>query len=273
VFKLIIRHGPRAVPIWMGPLEDPLPPGIRGPNQRALARALDYALAAVDPRKPHDVELWNVQECRRSSMWRLQLDRRKLALHVARNHREAADLVAMGNELRALHAVDPLGVVDVLDIAPDVLACTWIDGRELQVVDRGDGRGLFIAAEESVPASAGRQPMLTGRAGVPASDAIWASWLEALVRQTTVRANGLLSRPHVEACEGDLVLLNEQPVLVSLRPGPIVRDRESWERDLLDLRSGERSRAFRWGDRASARSALRRALTAHGDPARAPLAR
>jgi len=267
VLKLIIRHGPRAVPIWMGPLEDPPPPGIRGPNHRALARALDYALAAVDPAKPHDVELWNVQECRRSSRWRLRLGRRKMALHVARNHREAGELAAMGKELRALHAVDPLGVVDVLDIAPDVLACTWIDGMELHVVDRGDGRGLFIAVEESVPASNGRQLMLTGRDGVPASDAIWASWLAALVRQTTVRANGLLSRPHVEACEGDLVLLNEQPVLVSLRPGPIVRDRASWERDLLDLRSGARTRAFRWGDRAGARSALRRALTTHGDPA------
>ena len=61
--------------------------------------------------------------------------------------------------------------------------------------------------------------MLTGREGVPASDAIWASWLEALVRQTTVVENGLLSRPRVEACDGDLVLLNEQPVLVALSPG------------------------------------------------------
>ena len=264
MFTLTIRYGPRAAPVWMGPLHDPPPPGIRGPNRRALARALDYALAAVDPRRPHAVELWNVQDCRRSSLWRLRIGRRSTALHVARSHREASELVAMGKELRALHAVDPLGVVDVLEITPEVLACRWIDGRELHVVDRGDGRGLFIAVDESLPASNGRRLRLAGRDGVPASDAIWARWLEALVRQTTVRANGLLSRPHVEACEGDLVLLNEQPVLVSLRPGPLVRDRATWEDELLDLRSGERSRAFRWGDRAAARAALRRALASHG---------
>ena len=62
----------------------------------------------------------------------------------------------MGRELRELHARDPLGVVAVLDIAPDVLACAWIEGRELHVVDRGDGRGLFIAVEELVATSNGR---------------------------------------------------------------------------------------------------------------------
>ena len=41
------------------------------------------------------------------------------------------------------------------------------------------------------------------------------------MRQTTVDDAGMLSRPRVEACEGDLVLLNEQPVLVALSPGPL----------------------------------------------------
>ena len=266
MLTLTIRYGPHAAPVWMGPLHDPPPPGIRGPNHRALARALDYALALADAGRPQGVELWNIQDCRRSSLWRLRIGRRSTALHVARNHREAGELVAMGKELRALHAVDPLGVVDVLEITPEVLACTWIDGRELHVVDRGDGRGLFVAVEGAAPTGDGRQPRPSQRDGVPASDAIWARWLEALVRQTTVRANGLLARPHVEACEGDLVLLNEQPVLVSLRPGAVVRNRANWESDLLDLRSGERTRAFRWGDRAAARAALRRALSNHGDP-------
>ena len=198
----------------------------------------------------------------------MRLDDRVVALNVARDDIAATELVEMGHELRELHALDPLGVVDVIDIEPDVLACSWIDGMELHVVDRGDGRGLFIAVEEAVSAANGRQLMLTGREGVPASDAIWASWLEALVRQTSVDERGKLSRPRVEACEGDLVLLNEQPILVALSPGPVVRDRRGWERDLLDLRSGDRDPALRWGDRAAARKAFDRALALHGDPAR-----
>ena len=140
------------------------------------------------------------------------------ALNVARDDIAAGELLAMGRELTHLHTLDPLGVVDVLDIAPDVLACAWVEGRELHVVDRGDGRGLFIAVEESASATTGRQLMLTGREGVPASDTIWASWLEALVRQTTVDERGRYYRPRVEANEGDLVLVNEQPVLVALSP-------------------------------------------------------
>ena len=214
-----------------------------------------------------DVELWSFKEGRTASVWRLKLDDRLLALNVARDDIAAAELASMGRELRELHVRDPLGVVDVLDIAPDVLACAWVEGRELHVVDRGDGRGLFIAVEELAAASNGRTLMLTGREGVPPSDTIWASWLEALVRQTTVDDAGMLSRPRVEACEGDLVLLNEQPVLVALSPGPLVRDRRGWERDLLELRSGEREPVLRWGERAerplrssghSLRTAIRR---------------
>ena len=104
--------------------------------------------------------------------------------------------------------------------------------------------------------------MLTGREGVPASDTIWASWLEALVRQSTSTSAAATTRPRVEANEGDLMLLNEQPVLVALSPGPVVRDRAGWEHDLLDLRSGEREPVLRWGDRAGAHQALERALTA-----------
>ena len=152
--------------------------------------------------------------------------------------------------------------MDVLDIAPDVLACAWVDGRELHVVDRGDGRGLFIAVEDSASAANGRQLMLTGREGVPASDTIWASWLEALVRQSTVDERGRYHRPRVEANEGDLMLVNEQPVLVALSPGPVERNRAGWEHDLLDLRSGELEPVLRWGDRAGAHQALERALTA-----------
>jgi hypothetical protein len=267
VLKLIIRHGPRATPVWMGPIGDPPPRGIQGPEPIALARALKYALRRADGEDGHgDIELWNVKECRRSSIWRLRLGDRALRLNVARRDSTVGELITMGRELRALHERDPLGVADVVEITPEVVAGPWIDGMELHVVDRGDGRGLFIAVEESLPAGNGRQLMLTGREGVPASDAIWASWLEALVRQTTADESGALSRPHVEACEGDLLLLNEQPVLVGLSPGPLVRDRAGWERDLLDLRSGEHTRAFRWGDRASARHALRRALATHGEP-------
>jgi hypothetical protein len=102
--------------------------------------------------------------------------------------------------------------------------------------------------------------MLLGREGVPASDTIWASWLEALVRQTTIDARGRYARPRIEANEGDLMLLNEQPVLVALSPGPVLRDRAGWEHDLLDLRSGEREPVLRWGDRAGAHAALERAL-------------
>ena len=155
----------------------------------------------------------------------MRLDDRVVALNVARDDIAAVELVDMGHELRELHARDPLGVVDVLDIKPDVLACAWIDGMELHVVDRGDGRGLFIAVEESVSRRQRPSADADRPGGRPASDAIWASWLEALVRQTTLDERGKLSRPRVDACDGDLVLLNEQPVLVSLSPGPVVRDR------------------------------------------------
>jgi hypothetical protein len=234
----------------------------------SLSTALDYARNCEEATPAQHVDLWSAKEGRTASVWRLQLDDRVMALNVARDDIAAAELTSMGGELRELHARDALGVVDVLDIAPDVLACSWIDGRELHVVDRGDGRGLFIAVEESLAATNGRQLMLTGREGVPPSDMIWSRWLEALVRQTAVDEFGMLSRPRVDACEGDLVLLNEQPILVALSPGPVVRDRRGWERDLLDLSSGERAPALRWGDRAGARKALKRALAIHGDPAR-----
>ena len=161
-------------------------------------------------------------------------------------------------------------MVEVLDVTPDVLACAWVDGRELHVVDRGDGRGLFIAVEESVRAGTGRPLMLTGK-GVPSSDTIWSSWLQALVRQSTLEEDGRVARPRVDACDGDLVLLNQQPVLVSLSPGPIVRDRKAWERDLLDLRCGARVGALRWGDRAGARTALTRALVSTAIPSMQPV--
>ena len=163
----------------------------------------------------------------------------------------------MGRELIDLHALDPLGVVDVLDIAPDVLACAWVEGRELHVVDRGDGRGLFIAVEDSASASTGRQLMLTGREGVPASDTIWASWLRGARTAVDRRRARRYHRPRVEANEGDLMLLNEQPVLVALSPGPVERNRAGWEHDLLDLRSGEREPVLRWGDRAGAHAGAR----------------
>ncbi len=335
--RLTIRHGPRALPVWMGPLGDPPPAGAHGPHHATMPRALeplerigldeqlwaqlapvldgilaglrepetvgglsttliggvahaaraagvrsyatslraalDYVLACPDSASAGTVELWSVRDGRRASVWRVRVGERVFALNVARDDIAAAELVAMGRELRALHVLDPLGVVDVLDIAPDLLACTWIEGMQLHVVDRGDGRGLFIAVEEFVAAATGRRLMLTGREGVPASDAIWASWLAALVRQTTADEEGLLSRPRVEACDGDLMLVNEQPVLVSLSPGPVVRDRSGWERDLIDLRAGERGRALRWGDRAAARRALTRALAMHGDPVDQPLRR
>jgi hypothetical protein len=108
--------------------------------------------------------------------------------------------------------------------------------------------------------------MLTGREGVPPSDTIWASWLAALVRQTAADEHGRVARPRVEVNEGDLVLLNEQPVLVALSPGPVMRNRAGWERDLLNLRSGELEPVLRWGDRAAARAALEGALAMHGDP-------
>ena len=233
----------------------------------SMLTALDYARALAAGTPVEDVELWSFKEGRTASVWRLRLDDRVIALNVARDDIAAGELASMGRELRDLHGRDPLGVVAVLDLAPDVLACAWIEGRELHVVDRGDGRGLFIAVEDHVATSNGRHLRLTGREGVPPSDTIWASWLEALVRQTTVDDDGMLSRPRVEACEGDLVLVNEQPVLVALSPGPIVRDRRGWERDLLDLRSGHREPALRWGERAGAARALERALATHGDPA------
>jgi hypothetical protein len=236
----------------------------------SVQAALDYALTSTE-RAPDqiaesgDVELWSIRDGRRASVWRVRAGGRVVALNVARDDVSAPELVSIGYELRALHQLDPLGVVEVLDVTPDVLACSWVDGRELHVVDRGDGRGLFIAVEESIRAGTGRPLMLTGK-GVPSSDTIWASWLEALVRQTTLEEDGRVARPRVDACDGDLVLLNQQPVLVSLSPGPIVRDRKAWERDLLDLRCGARVGALRWGDRAGARTALTRALVAHGDP-------
>jgi hypothetical protein len=324
VSRLTIRHGPRASPVWTGPLGDPPPVGIRGPHHgivplaleplarigldarvwadlapvlegvlderrdaeaagelslplvrgvahaaraagvrsyaQSMQAALAYAETVADAESASDVELWSVKEGRTASVWRVRVDDHVFALNVARDDIAAAEQVAMGRELSELHALDPLGVVDVLDITPDVLACVWIEGRELRVVDRGDGRGLFVAVEDSVPASSDRSLMLLGREGVPASDTIWASWLEALVRQTMIDARGRYARPRVEANEGDLMLLNEQPVLVALSPGPLVRDRAGWEHDLLDLRSGEREPVLRWGDRAGAHAALERAL-------------
>jgi hypothetical protein len=326
VSRLTIRHGPRASPIWTGPLGDPPPVGAFGPHHgilplaleplarvgldrhawaelspvlegilderhkpvatddlsiplvegvahaaraagvrsyaQSLSTALDYALGIADVETVTDVELWSIKEGRSASVWRVRLDEYVIALNVARDDIAAAEQVAMGRELIDLHALDPLGVVDVLDIAPDVLACAWVDGRELHVVDRGDGRGLFIAVEDTASAANGRQLMLTGREGVPASDTIWASWLEALVRQSTVDERGRYHRPRVEANEGDLMLVNEQPVLVALSPGPVERNRAGWEHDLLDLRSGELEPVLRWGDRAGAHQALERALTA-----------
>jgi hypothetical protein len=239
--------------------------GVR-PYSESLRTALEYALKCADATPADEVELWNVKDGRTASVWRVRLDDRAFALNVARDDIAAAELVAMGGELRDLHARDPLGVVKVLDIQPEVLACAWLDGRELHLVDRGDGRGIFIAVEEFVPAANGRQLMLTGREGVPPSDTIWASWLAALVRQTAADEHGRVARPRVEVNEGDLVLLNEQPVLVALSPGPVMRNRAGWERDLLNLRSGELEPVLRWGDRAAARAALEGALAMHGDP-------
>ena len=240
--------------------------GVRSYAQ-SLRAALDYTLTIADVEAASDVELWSIKEGRSASVWRVRLDEHVIALNVARDDIAAGELVDMGRELIDLHALDPLGVVDVLDIAPDVLACAWLEGRELHVVDRGDGRGLFIAVEDSASASTGRQLMLTGREGVPASDTIWASWLRALVRQSTVDERGRYHRPRVEANEGDLMLVNEQPVLVALSPGPLERNRAGWEHDLLDLRSGEREPVLKLGRprrrprRARARAHGRVALT------------
>ena len=230
------------------------------PTRRASATALAYTLTIADVEAATEVELWSIKEGRSTSVWRVRLDEHVIALNVARDDIAAGELTEMGRELIDLHALDPLGVVDVLDVAPDVLACAWIEGRELHVVDRGGGRGLFIAVEDSASAANGRQLMLTGREGVPASDTIWAAWLQALVRQSTVDERGRYYRPRVEANEGDLMLVNEQPVLIALSPGPVVRSRIGWEHDLLDLRSGEREPVLRWGDRAGAHQALERAL-------------
>jgi hypothetical protein len=324
VSRLTIRHGPRASPVWTGPLGDPPPVSAHGPHHgilplalepltrigldaqvwgelapvlegilderlhpvpsgelslplvegvahaaraagvrsyaQSLRTALDYALTIADVEYASEVELWSIKEGRSASVWRVRLDEYVIALNVARDDIAAGELVEMGRELIDLHAVDPLGVVEVLDIAPDVLACAWVDGRELHVVDRGDGRGLFIAVEDSASAANGRQLMLTGREGVPASDTIWATWLQALVRQSTVDERGRYYRPRVEANEGDLMLVNEEPVLVALSPGPFERNRAGWEHDLLDLRSGEREPVLKWGDRAGAHAALERAL-------------
>jgi hypothetical protein len=234
--------------------------GVRSYAQ-SLATALAYTLNIADVEAATEVELWSINEGRSTSVWRVRLDEHVIALNVARDDIAAGELTEMGRELIDLHALDPLGVVDVLDVAPDVLTCAWVEGRELHVVDRGGGRGLFIAVEDSASATNGRQLMLTGREGVPASDTIWAAWLQALVRQSTVDERGRYYRPRVEANEGDLMLVNEQPVLIALSPGPVVRSRIGWEHDLLDLRSGEREPVLRWGDRAGAHQALERALS------------
>jgi hypothetical protein len=326
VSRLVIRHGPRASPVWTGPLGDPPPVSAHGPRHavlplaleplsrigltrdvwaelapllegildgrldatatdelsialvegvahaaraagvrsyaQSLETALGYTLTIPDVETAGEVELWSIKDGRSASVWRVRLDEHVIALNVARDDVAAGELTEMGRELIDLHVLDPLGVVEVLGVAPDVLACSWIEGRELHVVDRGDGRGLFIAVEDSACGSSGRQLMLTGRDGVPASDTIWGSWLEALVRQSTVDERGRYFRPRVEANEGDLMLLNEQPVLVALSPGPVVRSRLGWEHDLLDLRTGERDPVLRWGDRAGAHHALERALAA-----------
>ena len=89
-----------------------------------------------------------------------------------------------------------VAVIEVYDLSQavddcvDVLACSWLEGRELHVVERGEGRGLFIAVEDSASAR-GRRLMLMGRQGVPASDMLWSSWLAALVRQSTVDERGM----------------------------------------------------------------------------------
>ncbi len=251
--------GELSLPLVRGVAHAARAAGVRSYAQ-SMRAALEYAETIADAESASDVELWSIKEGRAASVWRVRIDDHVIALNVARDDIAAGEQVAMGRELSDLHALDPLGVVDVLDIAPDVLACAWVDGRELRVVDRGDGRGLFVAVEDSASTANDRQLMLLGREGVPASDTIWASWLEALVRQTTVDARGRYARPRVEANEGDLMLLNEQPVLVALSPGPVLRDRAGWEHDLLDLRSGEREPVLRWGDRAGAHAALERAL-------------
>ena len=251
--------GELSLPLVRGVAHAARAAGVRSYAQ-SMRAALEYAETIADAESASDVELWSIKEGRAASVWRVRIDDHVVALNVARDDIAAGEQVAMGRELSDLHALDPLGVVDVLDIAPDVLACAWIDGRELRVVDRGDGRGLFVAVEDSASTAHDRQLMLLGREGVPASDTIWASWLEALVRQTTIDARGRYARPRVEANEGDLMLLNEQPVLVALSPGPVLRDRAGWEHDLLDLRSGEREPVLRWGDRAGAHAALERAL-------------
>jgi hypothetical protein len=251
--------GELSLPLVRGVAHAARAAGVRSYAQ-SMRAALEYAETIADAESASDVELWSIKEGRAASVWRARIDDHVIALNVARDDIAAGEQVAMGRELSDLHALDPLGVVDVLDIAPDVLACAWVDGRELRVVDRGDGRGLFVAVEDSASTAHDRQLMLLGREGVPASDTIWASWLEALVRQTTIDARGRYARPRVEVNEGDLMLLNEQPVLVALSPGPVLRDRAGWEHDLLDLRSGEREPVLRWGDRAGAHAALERAL-------------
>jgi hypothetical protein len=251
--------GELSLPLVRGVAHAARAAGVRSYAQ-SMRAALEYAETIADAESASDVELWSTKEGRAASVWRVRVDDHVIALNVARDDIAAGEQVAMGRELSDLHAIDPLGVVEVLDIAPDVLACAWVDGRELHVVDRGDGRGLFVAVEDSASTAHDRQLMLLGREGVPSSDTIWASWLEALVRQTTIDARGRYARPRVEANEGDLMLLNEQPIMVALSPGPVLRDRAGWEHDLLDLRSGEREPVLRWGDRAGAHAALERAL-------------
>jgi hypothetical protein len=239
--------------------------GVRSYRDSAAA-ALEYALTVTGATSASEIDLWSVREGHTASVWRLRVDERVIALNVARDDMAAAELRETGVELRDLHRHDPAGVVEVLDLTPGVLACAWVNGRELHVVDRGDGAGQFIAIKQFAPTADGRQLAVAVRSGVPSSDAIWARWLEALVRQTTTCANGMLSRPRVEACEGDLVLVDERPVLVALSPGPVTTDRADWQRDLLDLSSGERDPVLRWGNPAAARAAFERALAGLAEP-------
>ena len=98
----------------------------------------------------------------------------------------------MGRELPGCTCAS-LGVVDVLDIAPDVLACAWLGGHELHVVD-GDGRGLFIAVEELAAASTdARSCSRGGRRAALGHDL--GELARGARRQTTVDDDGMLSRP------------------------------------------------------------------------------
>ncbi len=259
----------------------------------SMLTALDYARALAAETPVTDVELWSFKEGRTASVWRLKLDDRMIALNVARDDIAAAELASMGRELRELHQRDPLGVVDVLDIAPDVLACAWVEGRELHVVDRGDGRGLFIAVEELAAAANGRTLMLTGREGVPPSDTIWASWLEALVRQTTVDDDGMLSPPARRGLRGrpraaqraarsgraqprpagagsaGLGARSARPALGRARAGaPLGRARECGRGAPAGTRCAWRSRPARYTDRLNSGTMVSEVLMAASNPLR-----